>query len=1039
VNGHYVRRALFVLALMGFIPIGSPVLAQPGQGPPQQQQAEQMRRQQQGRQQQQQEKQQPQPPHRPQQQPPPKATEDEETQKPGQPPAAEEAPKADRDTILAQLRKFADNHARVDAPLDSELMLQLYGNNDVGLSKEEIVRTYEEEYTRVKASIDATRAASRSSWFFYGGVMVAVLLGLGVFALIVWTVRHPRHAVVPSEVRGDETSRGSVGRRLAAPRLLKGYGPRRYLTHLTQTLGTFDVQFEPDRPLRLRSLFVAPRLRDPAGVEADASTIILQYPRLVIKGPPGSGKSVLLRHLALRSAESGQAGHSGEPLPVLVPLRRLTAARMSARLDPRSAATPLEQELVEELARQGFTDGGTFLSDRLAKGGVLVLLDGLNEVAASVRPRVVQQIRDLWQKYPNCRSVVTTRPFGYQDELGPAASVTLELAEFNAQQMRQFLDQWKRTLPADHPFSGEQLLRSVQDRGRLPLLVHNPLLLTMIAYLFTEAPRGLSGSRTSVYQRCLDAMLSKLPVDKTRYLKDTKIAILAYLALAFQDNAEAWGGDGRSLDRNALVGEVRKILANPKYHFPAGMDVEDLVREMVDQDQLLLPGDGGLTYQFRHRSWQEYLAGEALEEDGPGLLERYSRDPAQWVETTRFWCGLEHDSTQGVKALYETDPLTGLLCLADAERVDPELADRIVAAFTERFGEGADQDILVRAFAALSLREGHRGEALFRFLTGCLGADQPRARRVLAARALALTQLPQAAAELVRARGEDPEFRKAFLQMGDRAVGELVALARAGNTDALEDLLAIGTPAAAEGLVPLLWEPEGDLAVQAAWRLAALLSRPQIELALEHYAFAAARPKPGPYDWVWEPFTHSDSSSMPPIAGRIVTLLERAPLESAPATPPTLDPRLVLPLCAIIKKQDAWRLTEELPPKTRATVLEGLRKSLGKRINLAAPGGTGLLANGLRRKSAPAELTEARNRFSALVLHVTQPSPQWRYLIDALAPEVRFRFLYNLFEGPSPRRRDWLEMRRPAGKVRWGRGRETGGGRNPLRASLIGR
>jgi hypothetical protein len=61
------------------------------------------------------------------------------------------------------------------------------------------------------------------------------------------------------------------------------------------------------------------------------------------------------------------------------------------------------------------------------------------------------------------------------------------------------------------------------------------------------------------------------------------------------------------------------------------------------------------------------------------------------------------------------------------------------------------------------------------------------------------------------------------------------------------------------------------------------------------------------------------------------------------------------------------------------------------------------------------------------VLHLTQPTKTWRYLLDSLKPEVQFNFLYGLFQGPSPRRLDWLEI----GKMPSWRYLRS---RNPLRA-----
>src|SRR5262249_28070352 len=162
---------------------------------------------------------------------------------------------------------------------------------------------------------------------------------------------------------------------------------------------------------------------------------------------------------------------------------------------------------------------------------------------------------------------------------------------------------------------------------------------------------------------------------------------------------------------------------------------------------------------------------------------------------------------------------------------------------------------------------------VFQMLVQTLSPGERPVRRAVAARALALSNATRAAVELAKVFSESPEFRHALQDMGDLAVPVLVELTRNGNADALDALRVIGTPSAALSLVGLLWKPEHDLTVRAAWQLAALLHRPTVETALEHYEFPEPRPAPGPFDWIWDPFTKSPSS-MPLIAGRIASLLE---------------------------------------------------------------------------------------------------------------------------------------------------------------------
>jgi hypothetical protein len=189
------------------------------------------------------------------------------------------------------------------------------------------------------------------------------------------------------------------------------------------------------------------------------------------------------------------------------------------------------------------------------------------------------------------------------------------------------------------------------------------------------------------------------------------------------------------------------------------------------------------------------------------------------------------------------------------------------------------------------------------------------------------------------------------------------------------------------------------------------LQQPQVEQVLEGYSFAGVRPGAGTLDWIWEPFSRSERSPLPLIIGQAASLLERASVETAPRERPALDPRLVLPLCAIVKKQEAWKLTEELPGETKLTVRRALINAVGKHV--------------CRRMAKPAKepldqrVRDAQAQFVALLLHVTQASKSWTYLVETLRPEIRFAFLYGLYRGPTPRRWDWLALRQGSKHAPW--------------------
>jgi hypothetical protein len=898
-----------------------------------------------------------------------------------------------REEVLESVREMAQRHAKNDKTMESDLALKIYG--DKGVSPAEIVETYEKAYDAAKhgqnvpttnaplatqSSTDGTLPLVQAVW------VIGFLILIGCVAAAVWILWNNRKA--------PTLDRPIIGSHASAPRNFRIGSMRRYRARLQQLYHDLKLPVDVGHSPKLRDIYVIPQASSPSGEVLDASTFLTRHRKLLLTGAPGSGKSAFLRYLTLASVDGGPSPFAESLTPVFIELLGL-------------AGRSLHDAITYQLGHHGVGQAEAFAQRALERGTLLLLLDGLDEVNVAARPQVIGQIKELLTRYPSCRAVVTSRPSAAVKELVGAVDATLELGDFTDRQVRQFLTGWKNAVVAERSFSMEPLLKSLREQDQLLHLARNPLVLTMIAALHMEKPRGFPGTRTNLYRQCLDAMLTKARADQSRYLKETKFEILTRLALAMLDRGSS--GQSSSIERNEAAHEVRRILADLKRTSASGVDAADLVRELVERDHVLVQTDG--LCRFRHGTWQEYLAAEAIDEDSQGLINRLRAAQETWLETEKFYCGLDHNSTSVVEALSETDPAAALACLSEARQVDVSLANRVFSGFKERLGTAELENGGVHALAGCATQAGQRGEIVMQFLVQTLAPTESAARRKAAAQILALTSLPSAARELGRLYPEGADFRSALVQMGDQAVTQLAALARTGSIEALDDLQTIGTPAAAEALVPLLWESTGELPVRAAWRLAALLQQPQVEQVLDTYSFAGARPAPGNLDWIWEPFSRSERSPLPLIIGQAASLLERASLETAPRERPTLDPRFVLPLCAIVKKQDAWRLTDELPAETKTSVRRALINAVGRPVYIR-------LAKTVK-EPLDQRVRDAQAQFVALLLHVTQASKSWTYLVETLRPEIRFAFLHGLYQGPTPRRWDWLALRQGSKHAPW--------------------
>lgn len=413
---------------------------------------------------------------------------------------------------------------------------------------------------------------------------------------------------------------------------------------------------------------------------------------LALVGPPGSGKSTVLAHAALRSARTfGARTFTAGTFGAVRPARRrvpiLLALREQAGPILANPAITLPEVVRAAVGGAQGREPGSWWERQLDRGRCLVLLDGLDEVARAEDRRaladwVVRQVA----AYPGDDFVVTSRSFGLPDSLTAGTDV-LVMRPFTAEQVQLFLDRWY--LAAEQHATGASgrtahravRMRAGESAARLTALLRetpalydlavNPLLLTMIAT--AHRYRGaLPGSRADLYGEICQVMLSRrgqakgLPELLSWPAKQALLAALAYQMM-------------REHVTDLPVHRVVEVLAPQLERFPAAVTGEAFVED-VSRNGLLAEVAAG-RYAFTHLTFQEYLAGRHVAAS-PDLVKSLADNVGDpwWHESILLYAATA-DASPIVRACLDSGTIPALTLAFDCDEasteIDPELRRRL--------------------------------------------------------------------------------------------------------------------------------------------------------------------------------------------------------------------------------------------------------------------------------------------------------------------------------------------------------------------------
>nr|VFK61205.1 MAG: HEAT repeat-containing protein [Candidatus Kentron sp. UNK]VFK69810.1 MAG: HEAT repeat-containing protein [Candidatus Kentron sp. UNK] len=482
--------------------------------------------------------------------------------------------------------------------------------------------------------------------------------------------------------------------------------------------------------------------------------------RLVVLGDPGAGKSTLLRWLAtayllrleddpdfkdlpdiaslpkpkqatpgsaafqaasLKNADKMSALPAGGWLPILVRCRDL----------PLEVDT-LEAMLLHTLKKSQLPEAecaplGELLRARLESGAALLLVDALDEITEpAARARFSEQLVKIHLAYPAAPMVVTSRIVGYR-EMGyriRSGFEHLTVADLSKDDKDAFARRWcNLTEVGDRREAAcAELIRDIHSADRIERLTGNPMLLTTMALIKRKIGR-LPQRRVDLYEKAVEVLLnwrSQLdePLDPREALPQ-----LEYLAHALCADGIQQIREDEILERLREMRAAYPNIYSLQQHSPEAFLhlLEARTGLLIQSGHVRHDGRSMPVYEFRHLTFQEYLAGLALVQGhyrgwdtGRTLAEivaplagqvgegREFGDTAvveNWREALRLCVAACNDSEVEEVLAAILRPLPGetgteraravlaVLCLADEPNVSEQLAGEVLRQLAAQVGE----------------------------------------------------------------------------------------------------------------------------------------------------------------------------------------------------------------------------------------------------------------------------------------------------------------------------------------------------------------
>lgn len=415
-----------------------------------------------------------------------------------------------------------------------------------------------------------------------------------------------------------------------------------YIEHIKKSVGILQI-YGMASPLDLDKIYIPLKLKSTAKSDTendskeelkDPFKLLEKETKIYLLGGPGTGKTTFLKYIALKAVSNTPTS-----IPFLITLRNFSESNHS-----------IFDYILTSFEIVKLPSPKNYVNKLLETGNAIILFDGLDEINVkdNKRNEISAKIEQFVNTYDKCKYIITCRTAASSYVF--QGFYQLELAEFDDQQITEFIHHWFK----DYPRGIEPLRKILKSQKRLLQLTSNPLLLTLISMVFQQQGH-LPTRRSDIFEEGIQILFHTWDTSRRitrgghfrRSSPNLKIRMLSFIA------AKTFEKNIYHIPLSILERYVIEFFESPE--FTTGIDKidpTDLVREIATQHGILVERQYNI-YSFLTLSFHEYFTSKYIVYNNSlEALFNHTSEP-RWREVFLFVVELLDDATEFFNLLLE--------------------------------------------------------------------------------------------------------------------------------------------------------------------------------------------------------------------------------------------------------------------------------------------------------------------------------------------------------------------------------------------------